>query len=77
MHAASKKVIETDDNLFGHYSLQEVVLHARPDVVPVNDDMVVPVRPALLVPEARSVHQLVHHDTCITRLTVCHSETIR
>lgn len=44
-------------------SLEEVVLHASPDVSPVDDDMVIPVRSALLVPEPGGMHQLVHHNT--------------
>ena len=43
--------------------LEEVVLHPRHDVLPVDLHVLVPVRPALLVPEPGSVHQLVHHNT--------------
>ena len=58
--------------------LEEVELHPALDVGPVDGDvpvigqlvscwaligqLPVPVRPALLVPEAGGVHQLVHHD---------------
>ena len=51
------------DSVFVCDSLEEVVLHAGPDVSPVDDDVVVPVRPALLVPEPGGVHQLMHHNT--------------
>ena len=44
--------------------LLEVELHACLYVVPVDGDVVVPVRPALLVPEPGGVHQLVHDNTC-------------
>ena len=43
--------------------LEEVELHAALDVGPVDGDVLVPVGPALLVPEASRVHQLVHHDS--------------
>ena len=42
--------------------LEEVELHPGLDVAPVDGDVLVPVRPALLVPEPGGVHQLVHHD---------------
>ena len=58
--------------------LEEVELHPALDVGPVDGDvpvigqlvsswaligqLPVPVRPALLVPEAGGVHQLMHHD---------------
>ena len=42
--------------------LEEVELHPALDVGPVDGDVLVPVRPALLVPEARGVHQLVYDD---------------
>ena len=42
--------------------LEEVELHPALDVGPVDGDVPVPVGPALLVPEAAGVHELVHHD---------------
>ena len=45
--------------------LEEVELHPRLDVVEVDGDVAVPVRPALLVPEARGVHQLVYDDPSV------------
>ena len=43
--------------------LQKVILHAFQDVVPVDGDVAVPVRPALLMPEAAGMHQLMHNNT--------------
>ena len=45
--------------------LEEVELHPRLDVVEVDGDVAVPVRSALLVPEARGVHQLVYDDPSV------------
>ena len=45
--------------------LQEVELHPGLDVAPVDGDVTVPVRPTLLVPEPRGVHELVDDDPCV------------
>ena len=45
--------------------LQEVELHPGLDVAPVDDDVTVPVRPALLMPEAGGVHELVYDDASV------------
>ena len=42
--------------------LEEVELHPRLDVGPVDRDVVVPVRPALLVPEPGCMHQFMHYN---------------
>ena len=43
---------------------QKVILHALLDVVPVDGDVVIPVSPALLMPETTCMHQLMHHNSC-------------
>lgn len=45
--------------------LEKVILHATLDVVPVDGDVFISVSSALLVPEARGMHQLVHHDPSV------------
>ena len=42
--------------------LEEVVLHASHDVVPLDGDVVVPVSPTLFMPKARCMHKLMHHN---------------
>ena len=39
--------------------LREVVIHSRPDIFPVDGHVFVPVSPALFMPEANGVHELV------------------
>ena len=62
MHHGAGVVLGTQVVDLVQVVLQEVELHPALDVGPVDDDVSVPVRPALLVPESGGVHQLVHHD---------------
>ena len=41
------------------FLLGKVVLHPRPDVLPADPDVIVPVQPGLLVPQAQTVQELV------------------
>ena len=62
MHHGAGVVLGTQVVDLVQVVLQEVELHPALDVGPVDDDVSVPVRPALLVPEPGGVHQLVDDD---------------
>ena len=48
-----------------HPLLSKVVLHPRPDVLPADPHIVVPVQPGLFVPEAETVEQLMEYNTVL------------
>ena len=59
------EVTVTTPHLLTEILLSKVVLHPRPDVLPADPHVVVPVQPGLLVPEAQTVEQLVEDNTVV------------